>query len=56
MAKYIGSLLCQIPGILIDCSSIQSNMVNFKINIENFGHADYHAYLLSHHIKMKPLN
>lgn len=33
MAKYLGSILCQIPGIEVDCSKIESNMVNFKVKI-----------------------
>ena len=56
MAQYIGSSLCQIPGIGINCSKIQANIVHFKVKIENFDHHGYHSCLLSNLIKIKPFS
>lgn len=56
MAIYVGSLLCQIKGIVIDCSKIQSNMVNFNINIVGFNHGEYHRCLYLSGVKIKVFN
>ena len=51
-AKYLGSLLAEVPGIVIDLDKIHINLVFFKINKPSFDNEAFVDHMLAKGIKI----